>query len=35
MCPAVEPIYDSEGKLEMLVNGYRYAKILNPTSKTK
>ena len=35
MCPAVEPIYNSEGKLEMLINGYRYAKILNPTSENK
>jgi GNAT superfamily N-acetyltransferase len=33
MCPAVEVIYNSEGQIDMIVKGYRYAKILNPTSE--
>jgi len=33
MCPAQELIYDAEGKLVQIINGYRYAKILNPTSR--
>ena len=35
MCPASEVIYNSEVQVEMIVKGYRYAKILNPTSGNK
>jgi GNAT superfamily N-acetyltransferase len=28
MCPAVEPIFDTEGKFKEVVQGYKYAKML-------